>query len=161
MDDKKKIKIRSKMLVKLVTISFVSCLLTILIIAVLIVIGFVFGGWELKPQTPITPINPWFIVGFGSLGSVIIGIILSIFIFNRYLEPIGELKKMTSKVAKGDFTVQVEGKKVELKTNASLMLKTTTAKIVIKDNENIVLISSENFNETLLNFKENSYGKCK
>ena len=103
-----KIKIKSKMLVKLVTISFFSCLLTILIIAALIVLGFIFGVWELKPQTPIRPVNTWLIIGFGSLGSVIIGIILSTFIFNRYLKPIGELKKMTSKVAKGDFTVQVE-----------------------------------------------------
>ena len=103
-----KIKIKSKMLVKLVTISFFSCLLTILIIAALIVLGFIFGVWELKPQTQIRPVNTWLIIGFGSLGSVIIGIILSTFIFNRYLKPIGELKKMTSKVAKGDFTVQVE-----------------------------------------------------
>ena len=37
------------------------------------------------------------------------------------------------------FNVEVDGKKVELKTNASLILKPTSSEVVIKDNEDIVL----------------------
>lgn len=94
------------MVVKLVAISFASCLLTVIIIALLIFLGFLLGRWEIKPNP--VPINPWFIIGFGTLGSLIIGLVLSVVIINRYLEPVEELKKLTSKVAKGDFTVQCE-----------------------------------------------------
>ena len=69
---------------------------------------FEFWDWEitipphLRPRTPIISMIVITII------SLIFGLFVSAYISTRFLQPVNELKKMTTKVAKGDFTVHID-----------------------------------------------------
>lgn len=50
----------------------------------------------------------FFPLGVIFLFSLILGLVLSVFVGKRILQPIGDLRQAMSKVAKGDFTIQLE-----------------------------------------------------
>ena len=103
-----KTKLQKRLVFSLVAISFISVFLTFLTLAIFIILVFEFGDWEILFPPDLRPRAPIWTMVFVAIGSLFIGLLVSAVISNRFLEPVNELKKMTSKVAKGDFTVQME-----------------------------------------------------
>lgn len=105
---KEKTKLQKRLIFSLVAISFISVFLTFVTLAIFTILAFEFGDWEILFPPDLRPRAPIMTMIFVTIGSLFIGLIVSAIISNRFLEPVNELKKMTSKVAKGDFTVQME-----------------------------------------------------
>lgn len=106
MENKRKFK--DKVVVKIVTISFVSVFLTFIFLALLVFLLFEFGNYELIIPPHLRPRSPIFSMIFVTLISLLFGLFVSAYISTKFLQPVNELKKMTTKVAKGDFTVQIK-----------------------------------------------------
>ena len=106
MENKRKFK--DKVVVKIITISFVSVFLTFLFLAILVFLAFEFGDWELIIPPEMRPRSPLISMMFVTLISLVFGLLVSAYISTKFLQPVNELKRMTTRVAKGDFTVQIE-----------------------------------------------------
>ena len=106
MDDQRR-RLKDRVVTKVITISFVSVLLTFAILALLTFFAFEFGDWEIHKPSELKPRSPLVTMGILILISLVFGLLFSAFISTRFLQPVNELKKMTSRVAKGDFTVQM------------------------------------------------------
>ena len=106
MDDNRR-RIKDKVVTKVITISFVSVLLTFAFLALLTFFAFEFGDWEIHIPPELRPRSPLVTMGILIFISLVFGLFFSAFISTRFLQPVNELKKMTSRVAKGDFTVQM------------------------------------------------------
>ena len=105
---KEKTKLQKRLIFSLVAISFISVFLTFVTLAIFTILAFEFGDWEILFPPDLRPRAPIWTMVFVAIGSLFIGLLVSAVISNRFLEPVNELKNMTSKVAKGDFTVQME-----------------------------------------------------
>ena len=106
MDDHRR-RLKDRVVTKVITISFVSVLLTFAFLALLTFFAFEFGDWEIQIPPELRPRSPLVTMGILIFVSLVFGLFFSAFISTRFLKPVNELKKMTSKVAKGDFTVQM------------------------------------------------------
>lgn len=106
MENKRRFK--DKVVVKIITISFVSVFLTFIFLALLVFLAFEFGDWELIIPPEMRPRSPLISMMFVTIISLVFGLLVSAYISTKFLQPVNELKKMTTKVAKGDFTVQIE-----------------------------------------------------
>ena len=98
---------KDRVVTKVITISFVSVLLTFAFLVLLTFFAFEFGDWEIHIPPELSPRSPLVTMGILIFVSLVFGLFFSAFISTRFLQPVNELKKMTSKVAKGDFTVQM------------------------------------------------------
>ena len=98
---------KDRVVTKVITISFVSVLLTFAFLVLLTFFAFEFGDWEIHIPPELRPRSPLVTMGILIFISLVFGLFFSAFISTRFLQPVNELKKMTSKVAKGDFTVQM------------------------------------------------------
>lgn len=105
MDNKPKL--QKRLIFSMITISFTSVFLTFAVSAIGIILVFEFGDWEILFPPDLRPRTPLLTMVFVTIGSLFVGLLVSAFISSRFLEPVNDLKKMTSKVAKGDFTVQI------------------------------------------------------
>ena len=105
---KSKTRLKDKMVVRVVAISFISVLLTFALLTILTFLLFIFGKWEINIPSHFEPMNSSLIFILAIIISLFVGLLFSIFVSTRFLQPLTELKKMTSKVAKGDFTVQMK-----------------------------------------------------
>ena len=106
METKKRFK--DKVVVKIITISFVSVFLTFMFLAILVFLAFEFGDWELIIPPEMRPKSPLISMMFVTIISLVFGLLVSAYISTKFLQPVNELKRMTTRVAKGDFTVQIE-----------------------------------------------------
>lgn len=90
---------------KLVSLVFVTILVTYLILTITFVIfeklKYITIGSSLHWQ-------PWVILLLFMLGALFLGLIIAFFMANIFLRPITELSDATKRVAKGDFNVQIQ-----------------------------------------------------
>lgn len=108
---KKNKKINRRMIFQVVTISFLALLLSFIILTVITIMLINIHGIEITtPNKPSgeRPLNGFSPLLIAILISFFIGLILSIYLSNRFLKPISALKKATGEVAKGNFNIQIK-----------------------------------------------------
>lgn len=105
---KKKTKVNKKFIFILTFISSISAVLSSVALIFFTLLVFEFGDWELLLPKKHNNIGLIYIMILVVSFSLLIGLFGSILASIRFLKPVKELKKMTSKVSKGDFTVSIK-----------------------------------------------------
>lgn len=89
----------------------ITFLLMVVVLSVFVCLLFIINHFQLLAPERENHLFPFYFIIFLSL---VIGAALSIFVGRRILQPIGDLRQAMSKVAKGDFTLQLgEEKQME------------------------------------------------
>lgn len=85
----------------------ITFLLMVIVLTVFVCLLFLINHFHLLSPERDDHLFPFYFIIFLSL---VIGAVLSIFVGKRILQPIGDLRQAMSKVAKGDFSMQLEEK---------------------------------------------------
>jgi len=83
MDDHRR-RIKDRVVTKVITISFVSVLLTFAILALLTFFAFEFGDWEIHKPSELKPRSPLLTMGILIFISLVFGLLFSAFISTRF-----------------------------------------------------------------------------
>ena len=135
-------KFNKRMLFQVSMSAIASLFISLLVLIVFILLTILVWDWEIKMPVDSTHPRPsWLrapfaILSLVTLSSFILGAFISIYLAKRFLKPVNELKKMTDRVAKGDFDVQInevyDDEMGELTTNFNTMVKELRKNEVLK-----------------------------
>lgn len=135
-------KFNKRMIFQVSMSAIASLFISLLVLIVFILLTTLVWDWEIKMPTEPTHIKPsWLrapivILSLVAFLSFILGAFISIYLAKRFLKPVNELKKMTDRVAKGDFDVQIsevyDDEMGELTQNFNTMVKELRKNEVLK-----------------------------
>ena len=134
-------KFNKRMLFQVSMSAIASLFISLLVLIVFILLTILVWDWEIKMPTDPSHRPSWFraplvILSLVTFLSFILGAFISIYLAKRFLKPVNELKKMTDRVAKGDFDVQIsetyDNEMGELTQNFNTMVKELRKNEVLK-----------------------------